>query len=29
LGLDAVGVDRNGRCCRAARRLSLRLKAGG
>lgn len=25
LGFDAVGVDRNGRCCRAARKLVVRL----
>ncbi len=25
LGLDALGVDRNARCCRAARKLSVRL----
>jgi hypothetical protein len=25
LGLDAIGVDRNGRCCRAARKLAVWL----
>jgi hypothetical protein len=28
LGLDAIGVDRNARCCRAARKLALRLPDG-
>ena len=28
LGLDAVGVDRSARCCRAARRLAVTLRPG-
>lgn len=27
LGLDAIGVDRNGRCCRAARKMTVRLES--